>query len=173
MHFRNRIKNGGEPLSEKGVLDELDRRLLDLLAVDARSTIKSLSEKLNAPPTTVYFRLKKLERLRVVKSYTIVVDPEILGFSRVLTLMGIALDKANIVIDELTRLDNVVEVYHVMGSRNIVASLMARDLKTISLLQEKIAKIEGVRESESLVIIREYKKQLLPKMNNSAPTKLM
>jgi len=158
------MKEEGRPVSEKGVLDALDLSLLDLLAADARSTIKGLSEKLNAPPTTVYYRLKKLERLRVVKGYTIVVDPEVLGFSRVITLMGIALDKANSVIDELTRLDNVVEVYQVMGRCDIVASLMARDLKTISLLQEKIAKIEGVRESESLVIIKECKKQPLPKM---------
>jgi Lrp/AsnC family leucine-responsive transcriptional regulator len=158
------INRKGEPLSKKGVLDEFDLRLLDLLAADARSTIRSLSKKLNAPPTTVYFRLRKLERLRVVTRYTIVVDPEVLGFFRVITLIGIALNKANSVIDELTRLDNVVEVYHVMGDCDILASLMARDLKTVSLLQEKIAKIEGVRESKSLVIIKECKKQPLPKM---------
>ena len=151
-------------MSKKGVLDELDLSLLDLLVVDARSTIKALSEKLKVPQTTVYYRLKKLERLRVVKGYTVVVDPEILGLSRVITLMEIPLDKADSIIGELTRLDNVVEVYRVMGGCDVVASLMARDLKTLSILQEKIAEIKGVRESESLVIIKEHKRRSLPKL---------
>lgn len=151
-------------MGEKGVLDALDLSLLDLLAVDARSTIKGLSDKLNVPPTTVYYRLKKLERLRVVNGYTIVVDPEVLGLSRVITLIRIALDKADSVISELTKMDNVVEVYRVMGRCEVVASLMARDLKTLSILQEKIAEIEGVRESESLVIIKEHKRRSLPKL---------
>ena len=87
-------------MSKKGALDALDLSLLDLLAADARSTIKGLSERLNVPPTTVYYRLKKLERLRVVKGYTIVVDPEILGLSRVIALMKIEPDKADSVINE-------------------------------------------------------------------------
>ena len=151
-------------MSEKGALDALDLSLLDLLAVDARSTIKALGEKLGVPPTTVYYRLKKLERSRVIRGYTILVDPEVLGLSHVITLMEIALDKANSVINELTRLNNVVEVYRVMGRGDIVASLVARDLKTLSFLQEKIAEIEGVRESESFVIIKEHKRRLLPKL---------
>ena len=151
-------------MSEKGAIDALDLSLLDLLAVDARSTIKALGEKLDVPPTTVYYRLKKLERLRVIKGYTVLVDPEVLGLSRVITLMEIALDKANSVINELTRLNNVVEVYRVMGRGDIVASLVARDLKTLSFLQEKIAEIEGVRESESFVIIKEHKRRSLPKL---------
>ena len=145
-------------------VDALDLSLLDLLAVDARSTIKGLSDKLNVPPTTVYYRLKKLERLGVVDGYTIVVDPEVLGLCRVITLMGIAPDKADSVIGELTRLDNVVEVYRVMGRCEVVACLVARDLKTLSILQEKIAEIEGVRESESLVIIKEHKRSSSPKL---------
>ena len=151
-------------MSEKRVIDALDLSLLDLLAVDARSTINGLSEKLNFPPTTVYYRLKKLERLRVIRGYTVVVDPEVLGLSRVITLMRIALDKVDSVISELTRLDNVVEVYRVMGCCDVVASLMARDLKTLSLLEEKIANIEGVRGFESLVTIKEHKKRPLPKV---------
>ena len=149
---------------KKGVLDELDLSLLDLLAVDARSTIRGLSEKLKVPQTTVYYRLKKLERLRVINGYTIVVDPEVLGLTRVITLVRIALDKADSVIGELTRLDNVVEVYRVMGRCEVVACLVARDLKTLSILQEKIAEIEGVRESEFLVIIKEHKRCSLPKL---------
>ncbi len=149
-------------MSEK--VDALDLSLLDLLAVDARSTIKALSDKLKVPPTTVYYRLKKLERLRVIKGYTLVVDPEVLGLSRVIILVRIALDKADSVINELVRLDNVVEVYRVMARWEVVVSLTARDLKTLSIVQEKIAEIEGVRESESLVIIKEHKRCSSPKL---------
>jgi len=145
-------------------VDALDLRLLELLAVDARSTIKVLSEKLKVPPTTVYYRLKKLERLRVVEGYTIVVDPAVLGLCHVITLMGIAPDKADNVISALTKLDNVVEVYQVMGRFEIVACLVATDLKTLSILQGKIAEIKGIRECESLVVIKECKRRSLPKL---------
>lgn len=156
-------------MSEK--VDALDLRLLDLLAVDARSTIKVLSEKLKVPPTTVYYRLKKLERLRVVDGYTIVVDPAVLGLCHVITLMGIAPNKADSVIGALTRLDNVVDLYRVMGRFEVVACLVARDLKTLSVLQEKIAEIEGVRESESLVIIKAHKRSSLPRRPNETTDK--
>lgn len=60
-------------------LDDLDRRLLDLLRANARMTNQALSEILGVAPSTCLARMKTLQRAGVIRRFTIEVDPKVLG----------------------------------------------------------------------------------------------
>lgn len=60
-------------------LDDVDRRLLDLLSTNSRQTNQSLSEALGLAPSTCLARLKALKESGVIKRFTIEVDPEAIG----------------------------------------------------------------------------------------------
>ena len=60
-------------------LDDLDRRLLELLRANARMTNQALSENLGVAPSTCLTRMKTLQRAGVIRRFTIEVDPKASG----------------------------------------------------------------------------------------------
>lgn len=64
---------------QRVALDEVDQRLLDLLASDSRRTNQSLAEALGLAPSTCLSRLKALKESGVIKRFTIEIDSEAVG----------------------------------------------------------------------------------------------
>jgi Lrp/AsnC family transcriptional regulator, leucine-responsive regulatory protein len=62
-------------------LDDVDRRILDLLVQDARRTLADIGERVCLSAPAVKRRIDRLEALGVIKGYTAVVDHEKLGRS--------------------------------------------------------------------------------------------
>lgn len=60
-------------------MDDLDRRLLELLRANARMTNQALSEALGVAPSTCLARMKALQRAGVIRRFTVDVDPGALG----------------------------------------------------------------------------------------------
>ena len=57
-------------------MDEKDLELLDELQKDCRQSLKKIARKLNMSITTVYDRMKKLEKEGIIKGYKAIIDPE-------------------------------------------------------------------------------------------------
>lgn len=74
---RNEIIIGGEK-EEK--VDHIDMQIMNIIAYDSRISITTIARKLNLSVKTVHYRLQKLIRLKIIKSYTISIDIEKLGF---------------------------------------------------------------------------------------------
>jgi DNA-binding Lrp family transcriptional regulator len=64
---------------QRVALDEVDQRLLDLLASDSRRTNQSLAEALGLAPSTCLSRLKALKESGVIKRFTIEIDSDAVG----------------------------------------------------------------------------------------------
>src|SRR5262249_13475054 len=60
--------------------DAVDYRLLALLTEDSRRSYADLGQAVGLSAPSVYARVKKLEERGVIRRYTIVTDPEQLGF---------------------------------------------------------------------------------------------
>jgi Lrp/AsnC family leucine-responsive transcriptional regulator len=61
------------------MIDKIDRQIVSLLQADARLSNATLAEKVGLTTSTVYERVKKLEKKGVIKGYVAVVDAETLG----------------------------------------------------------------------------------------------
>ena len=60
-------------------LDEKDLKVLQALIENSKARTSQLSKKLRMPITTIHNRIKKLEKLGVIKNYTVVPDYKKLG----------------------------------------------------------------------------------------------
>lgn len=60
-------------------LDEIDRKILDLLQADARQTNAEIAEKVGLTAPSVFERIRKLEQRGVIRGFTVRVDPQALG----------------------------------------------------------------------------------------------
>ena len=60
-------------------LDNVDRRLIEALAVDGRATVTSLAQMVGLSGPSVHERLRKLEAAGAIRSYAALVDPDAVG----------------------------------------------------------------------------------------------
>lgn len=61
------------------MIDEIDVQILDLLQRDGRMANASIAEQVGLTTSTVYERIKKLEKKGIIKRYVAIVDPQKLG----------------------------------------------------------------------------------------------
>ncbi|HJW65989.1 MAG TPA: winged helix-turn-helix transcriptional regulator, partial [Candidatus Bathyarchaeia archaeon] len=57
-------------------LDEKDSAILTLIQENDKLTAKQIAKKINAPITTVFAKIKRMEGLGVIKEYRAIVSPE-------------------------------------------------------------------------------------------------
>ena len=73
--MQNDLKN------ENPVLDGIDRRLVETLSVNARTTTADLARQVGMSAPSVADRLRRLEESGVIRAYTLDVDPVALGYT--------------------------------------------------------------------------------------------
>ena len=56
------------------MLDNTDKKLINLLQQDSKQTTKQLSLQLNLSVTAVYERIKKLENQKVIEKYVAIIN---------------------------------------------------------------------------------------------------
>lgn len=74
----NKIEFFGRSKEEKH--DELDIRILRLVASNARVSVVEISSKLKVPERTVAFRIKQLEKKGIIQGYRALLDLGLLGY---------------------------------------------------------------------------------------------
>ena len=60
-------------------LDELDRKILDLLTQNARYSYSELGERLGVSRVAIKNRMDALEQRGVIEGYTVIVNPQRTG----------------------------------------------------------------------------------------------
>ena len=63
------------------VLDNLDKKIIKNLTVDARQSARQLALKLGVSTVTILSRMKKLEKGEIICGYTARIDHEKIGYS--------------------------------------------------------------------------------------------
>jgi len=142
---------------EPAKLDEVDRRLLALLASDSRASQRKLARDLHMSPPAVGERISRLERLGVIRGYSVRIDWTALGYQTVVLAVtaGQGADQAAI-LEALRLLPEVEEVVVVTGSMDMLARLRVRDHSHLrQVLLSEIWRIEGVQRTETFVGLAE------------------
>ena len=66
--------------SNSFILDDIDRRILEILVVDARISLKQLADKIKLSSPSTSERLRRLEERGAIRAFTVDVDPRALGY---------------------------------------------------------------------------------------------
>ena len=61
-------------------MDETDEKILKNLMVDARLSARQLALRLGMSTVTILSRIKKLEKEKIIRGYTTIIDHEKLGY---------------------------------------------------------------------------------------------
>ncbi|RJS84046.1 winged helix-turn-helix transcriptional regulator [Candidatus Bathyarchaeota archaeon] len=60
-------------------IDSIDKEILRMLQDDARISFKKIANKIGVSEATIFVRVKKLQKNGVIKRFTAIVSPDLLG----------------------------------------------------------------------------------------------
>jgi DNA-binding Lrp family transcriptional regulator len=139
-------------------MDEIDRELLGLLRVNARTPVATLAKKLQIARGTVQNRMSKLEREGVIAGYSVRLKPEV-DERRIAALMTIAVEGNNA--DKVLRTlrgDPAVQTLHTTNGRwDIVAELRADSLEAFDKVLGRIRQVDGIVNTETSLLLSTHK----------------
>ena len=152
-------QGGGRPAtppgSRSGALDDVDRRLLALLASDGRRSYADLAHEVGLSAPSVYARVKKLEERGVITQYTIATSPEQLGFGiaalvAVRQQPGFHWERLEAAFSEMAPVE---ACYSVTGDDSYVLLVRVADAPSLEDLLREIGCVDGVASTRTMLIL--------------------
>ena len=143
----------GNNLPER--LDKIDLHIIEAMRKDGREAFAQIAEQLNVSPGMIrqrYNRLVEMGYLKVVA----VTNPLMMG-KRTMAMIGVRTDGRRLleVAEHLTKFDEVVYIVVVSGRYDIMIEVFCRDHEDmLKFMTEKLAKVDGVRETESFMHLK-------------------
>lgn len=142
------------------MLDEMDRRIIGILARNARISLKELAADVNLSSPSASERLKRLEEQGVIRAFTIDVDPQALGYAlqaivRIRPQPG-QFPRVQQMVEEIPQF---IECDKVTGDDCLVARLHVR---SIDQLDEIVDRIGEKAETHTVIVKSQPLKRRLP-----------
>ena len=147
-----------EAQPSKGVINDLDRLILQTLQQDGRTPFTQIARQAGVSETTIRDRYRHLVDMGIVRTVGIV-DPYAMGFQAP-ALIGISVEPnfAEQTARTIAELPEVSYVVMTLGSFDLIVEVFCRDLPHLAeLITHQIYPIPGVRKTETLMIARSYK----------------
>jgi DNA-binding Lrp family transcriptional regulator len=147
-----------EPASAVAVLDDGDRRLLDLLATDGRTPLAELATATGWSPSTVRRRMDELQTAGVLY-FDLEVDGRIFDI-RVETMLWLSVAPSELEAtgQALAEHPEVAYAAATTGATNLYAVLLSRDVQAVyTYLTTRIAALPAVRQVETAPVMRNVK----------------
>jgi DNA-binding Lrp family transcriptional regulator len=139
-------------------MDDIDRKLIALLRINARASIASLAQQLRVARGTVHNRLTRLEDSGVIVGYTLRLKPQV-EEQHIRALMTVLVEgnRTEAVIRALRGDPAVSALYSTNGRWDIVVELRAESLEAFDRVLARIRLVEGISSTETSLLLSTHK----------------
>ncbi|MCJ8153006.1 Lrp/AsnC family transcriptional regulator [Chryseobacterium sp. SSA4.19] len=150
---------------ENYTLDEKDLSILRILQKDAKLSVRDISNKISLSPTPTHERIKRMEKLGIIKEYTTVIDRRKVNKGMMVICM-IALNAHNKktaghFIEQVSRLKEVVEFYNISGDFDFMLKILAPDMEKFhEFFVNTLSEIEGIGQTKSIFVMNSIKESV-------------
>jgi Lrp/AsnC family transcriptional regulator for asnA, asnC and gidA len=150
--------SGSHGKLKKMRLDEIDRKLLNLLQEDAKVPYAELAGRLGISPSGVHKRVKRLVEEGVIKKFVAVIDPQVSG-KKLKAFIGISTEpgKCGEVIAKLEERPEVLEIHEAAGEHDLFLKVITEDTTKLNEILHEIDRIPGVSSSRTMVVLKTEK----------------
>lgn len=138
-------------------LDKLDKQILQYLVKDARKPFTEIAKDLLVSPGTIHVRVKKMEQMGVIKSTSISVDYDKLGFGFI-AYVGLFTSRSLTspeIIEKLREIPEVTVAHLATGKYGIFCKIRCKDASHAKDVIFRINDVDGVENTESMISLEE------------------
>ncbi|MFW9802410.1 MAG: Lrp/AsnC family transcriptional regulator [Candidatus Thorarchaeota archaeon] len=147
-------------MKKKDVLDELDMKLLIELQKDCRNPLQEIAKAVDAPYSTVHYRVSRLEKQKIISGYSATVNPNKLGLDY-MAVISIWTDFNpefyHKIGKELSEIFGVWAVYNCLGEVDFFVLARASDKNEFLKILDKMMKIKGISRISTHVMTKVVK----------------
>ena len=138
-------------------MDKIDEKILKNLMVDARLSARQLALKLGMSTVTILSRIRKLEKEKIIRGYTTLVDHERLGYDLTAIIEIIAKKDILDIEEKLSKIDNVCGVYDITGSTDTVIIAKFKERNELSAFVKSLSSMANVENTITHVVLNTAK----------------
>ncbi len=141
-------------------LDDVDKRILNILQEDSRIPFSRLAKMLNLSEATIYMRIKRLKENGVIRGFYTDIDFDKIGLSVVAFVMIKAEPKQyEKVIEELVKQKEIFEIYDVTGEYYALLKVRVETREELAKVLDKLGNLEGVTSTYTMIVLRVLKEK--------------
>lgn len=143
------------------MLDEKDKKLLELLQADGRMTAKDASEHVDMSIPATAERIKKLVDAGYIHDFRAVVDPKKVGYdvtSFILVVMSSS-DHYEELVKHTEDSREVLECHSITGEGSHILKVRLKDTSELERMLRKIQSWEGVIRTHTMVVMTTFKEE--------------
>jgi Lrp/AsnC family leucine-responsive transcriptional regulator len=150
-------------------LDRKDFVLLRALQENASKRLEDLSKVVGLASSSIHERLRRLERLGVIRGWSIEIDP--LGLD-VLAFIGISSKRpCSELVDSLRAIPAVEECHSVAGELSMLLKVRVADTASLLKLTERIRKVPGIEQTHTTIVLESQFERSMPIPETESPGK--
>ena len=143
-------------------IDDIDKKILEILQARAKITNAKLSEEIGLSPAPTLERVKKLEQMGIISSYHAKLNTEKIGLGVTTFVLAtlVGHNRANIerFIEAIDKIPEVIECHHITGAGDFILKVIAKDISSYQkLMLEKVIDIPQVDNMQSMVVLSTFK----------------
>jgi len=136
-------------------LDSADLEILKIMQENCRTTAREISERINLPVTTVFARMKRFEKVGLIKGYHAVLEATKLNAGTTAFILASFASKGEDkvlsqrkVAKEIAALADVQEVHIISGEWDILIKVKAKDVDFVGkFVVDKLRLVKGIERT--------------------------
>jgi len=141
-------------------IDEIDKKILNVLIDDARLSYRQIAIKAKVSVVTVMHRVKKLEGEGIIKKYTALLDYEKLNYNFIVMIaIRISKGKEFDVERKISHLHNIYAIYDITGDFDIEIIGKFKSRQSLDKFVKYIQTIDHVERVFTRLILNSVKEE--------------
>ncbi|MDC7950717.1 Lrp/AsnC family transcriptional regulator [Methanomassiliicoccaceae archaeon COG_1] len=136
------------------MIDNLDKRILDIMKKDSRSPYVDIAEKLKVSEGTVRSRVHKMTEDGIIRGFTIITSSK-----NVKALVEVRIDvntDTEAIAKELSHYEGISEVFEVTGDQDIIAIVDVESSQSLNEIIERIRRYDNIISTRTRLILKEH-----------------
>jgi Lrp/AsnC family transcriptional regulator len=145
---------------ENQKIDDIDRKLLDILQTDASCSLDDISQKTAMSVNTAWRRIKRLEEVGIITKRVALIDPHAIGLAMTVFVAIKTSDHSDKWLEDfgkaVSTIPEVVEFYRMSGETDYLLKLLVESIAYDRVYKKLIrsAKISDVSSSFAMETIK-------------------
>tara|TARA_B100001027_G_scaffold157950_1_gene111313 strand:- start:1751 stop:2212 length:462 start_codon:yes stop_codon:yes gene_type:complete len=144
-------------MSSNYKIDNIDLKILNVLSKNAKMPYTEVAKKVFVSGGTVHVRMRKLEKMGVVRGTKLDIDYDKLGYN-ISSYMGIYLEKSFLykeTVKSLKKIPEIVEIHAITGQYTIFIKIICKDTSHFRNFLDTVHKVKGITRTETFMSFEE------------------